>query len=167
MNSPEFQGGRLPNGRLLAGTSPDQMVFHPRAGHSRTQFGGIWEDHKNEDRPWPPQSATKSGFSDFGHDEPTDSSTYQYHFGLSFDGDDTMGHVKPNMVGTATSLRGVNGYGRNVNGGYFMREQFGELKRYKHADSWRAMPAWARGIPEPTRPGPGYTRTDMGSYFRT
>lgn len=78
-----------------------------------------------------------------------------------------MGHVKPNMKGTATALRGVNGYGRNVNGGYFMREQLGELKRYKHAESWRAMPEWARGIPEPTRPGPGYTRNDQGSYFRT
>jgi len=143
------------------------MVFHPRSGYSRTQFGGLWEDHKNEDRPWPPQSATKSGFSDFGYDEPTENSTYQQHFGITFDGADTMGHTKPNKAGTSTLRRGVNGYGRNPTGGYFMREAFGDLKRYSHADTWRAMPAWARGIPEPTRPGPGYTRTDQGGYFRT
>lgn len=78
-----------------------------------------------------------------------------------------MGHVKPNMLGTATTPRSVNGFGRTCNGGFFMREQLGELKRYKHEDAWRAMPAWGRSIPEPTRPGPGYTRTDMGGYFRT
>jgi len=78
-----------------------------------------------------------------------------------------MGHVKPNMIGTATTPRSVNGYGRTCNGGYFMREQLGELKRYKHEDAWRAMPAWGRSMPEPTRPGPGFTRTDMGGYFRT
>jgi hypothetical protein len=167
MNSPEFQGGRLPNGRLLSGTAPDTMVFHPRSGASRTQFGGIWDEHKSEDRPLPPRSGTKSGYSDFGHMEPTDSSTYQYHFGLTFDGNDTMGHVKPNIVGTSTALRGVNGYGRNANGGFFMREQLGDLKRYSHTEAWRAMPSWARGEPEPTRPGPGFTRTDQGGYFRT
>lgn len=105
--------------------------------------------------------------SDFGYSEPTEMSTYEYHYGLTFDGQDTMGHVKPNVAGTATTLRGVNGFGRNVNGGYFSREQLGGLKRYTHADAFRAMPAWARGIPEPTRPGPGYTRTDQGGYFMT
>lgn len=145
------------------------MVYHPRCGYTRTQFGGVWEDHKGAERPWEngPRSNTKSGFSDFGHDEPTDSSTYQYHFGSFFDGGDTMGHTKCNNTGTATAVRGVNGFGRNVNGGFTMREAFGDIKKYKHAESWRAMPEWARGIPEPTRPGPGYTRTDMGSYFRT
>lgn len=167
MNSSPHQGGRLPNGRLLAGVVPDGMLYHPRSGYSRTQFGGLWEDHKTEDRAWPPQSNTKSGFSDFDANEPTECSTYQHHFGLTFDGADTMGQYKPNATGTSTALRGVNGYGRSKNGGYFMREKLGELKRYKHEDSWRAMPSWARGMPEPTRPGPGYTRTDQGGYFRT
>lgn len=157
----------MPSGRLLSGVSPEGMVFHPRAGASRTQFGGHWEDHKTEDRPLVPQSCTKSGFSDFGFDEPTEYSTYQNHFGVLFDGNDTMGHSKPNMAGVATASRGVNGYERNPSGGFVMRESMGALKKYSHADTWRAMPAWARGIPEPTRPGPGYTRTDQGGYFRT
>lgn len=167
MNSPSHTGGRLPNGRLLSGVQPEGMVFHPRSGFSRTQFGGVWEDHKTEDRPWPPQSCTKSGFSDFAPDEPMDASTYQSHFGITFDGTDTMGHVKPNTTGIMTAVRTVNGYGRSVNGGFFVREKLGDLSRYKHTDAWRAMPAWARGMPEPTRPGPGYTRNDQGGFFRT
>jgi len=165
MNSPAHAGGRLPNGRLLSGAAPEGMTHHPRAGCSRTQFGGIWEDHKTEERPV--QSNTRTGFSEFGDAEPTENSTYAHHFGFWFDGGDTMNHQKPNMVGTSTGVRAVNGYGRNANGGFFMREKLGEIKRYKHADSWRGMPQWARKQPEPTRPGPGYTRTDMGGYFRT
>jgi len=167
MNSPPTTGGRLPNGRLLSGTAPDGMLHHPRCGTSRTQFGGIWEDHKCTERPVQVPSGTRTGFSEFGDAEQTDTSTYQNHFGTFFDGDDTMSHVKPNIVGTATATRGVNGYGRNANGGFTMREKLGDMRRYKHADSWRGMPAWARKIPEPTRPGPGYTRTDQGGYFRT
>lgn len=169
MNSPQHMGGRLPNGRLLSGSAPEGMLHHPRCGTSRTQFGGIWEDHKTPavtgDRP--AQSNTRTGFSEFGDNEDTEKSTHQHHFGTFFDGSDTMSHVKPNKRGMATVMRGVNGYGRNATGGFCTREQMGELPRYKHADSWRGMPAWARKIPEPTRPGPGYTRTDQGGYFRT
>lgn len=167
LNSAPHMGGRLPNGRLLSGLQPDGMTYTPRAGYSRTQFGGMWEDHKTEDRPTIPQSDTRCGLSDFGHDEPHECSTYAYHFGLTFDGKDTMGHMKPNFVGTSTALRGVNGYGRSCNGGFFMREQLGEMKKYNHTEAYRAMPAWARGIPEPTRPGCGFTRTDQGGFFRT
>lgn len=114
-----------------------------------------------------PQSDTRCGLSDFGHAEPHEIGTYQYHFGLSFDGKDTMGHMKPNMVGHATASRAVNGFGRSANGGFYQREALGEMRKYNHAEAYRAMPAWARGIPEPTRPGCGFTRTDMGGYFRT
>jgi len=159
-------GGRLPSGRLLSGVKPDSMVYHPRMGSSRTQFGGIWEDHKTEDVI--PKSITKSGYSDFNYDDPHESTTYANHFGAyGGSGEDTMGDVKPNVIGTATMTRGVNGFGRNRTGGFYMREQLGELKRYKHVDAWRSMPSWARCIPEPTRPGPGFTRNDQGGYFRT
>lgn len=167
MNSPATTGGRLPNGRLLSGEAPDSMVHHPRCGQSRTQFGGIWEEHKTYDRFAPEQSNTRSGFSEFGDNEPTENSTYQQHFSTFFTGGDSMGHLKPNLRGVSTAARGVNGYGRNTHGGFTAREQMGELPSYKHADAWRGMPAWARKIPEPTRPGPGYTRTDQGGYFRT
>jgi hypothetical protein len=165
MNSPAHTGGRLPNGRLLSGWATEGMVHHPRCGQSRTQFGGMWEDHKIGDRPV--QSNTRTGFSDFGDVEPPDTSTYAHHFGTFFDGADTMSHLKPNKCGFATVARGVNGFGRNATGGFCTREQMGDLPRYNHADTWRGMPAWARKIPEPTRPGPGYTRTDQGGYFRT
>jgi len=165
MNSPPTGGNRLPNGRLLSGAAPEGMINHPRCGQSRTQFGGIWEDHKTYDRP--AQSGTRTGFSEFGDDEPTEHSTYGNHFGTFFDGGDTMSHLKPNHRGIATVARGVNGYGRSVTGGFCSREQMGEMPKYKHSESWRGMPAWARKIPEPTRPGPGYTRTDQGGYFRT
>jgi hypothetical protein len=169
MNSPPYQGGRNANGRLLSGVSPEGMVAHPRAGYSRTQFGGVWEEHRNDrvEELAFPRTTTRSGFSDFAADDPMECSTYQLHFGQTFDGGDTMGHVKPNSSGVATSLRSVNGYGRSVNGGFFMREQLGDIKRYQHSEPWRSMPAWARGIPEPTRPGPGYTRNEQGGYFRT
>jgi len=165
MNSPQHTGGRLPNGRLLSGWATEGMVHHPRCGQSRTQFGGMWEDHKIGDRPV--QSNTRTGFSDFGADEQPEASTYGHHFGTFFDGADTMSHLKPNKCGFATVARGVNGFGRNATGGFCTREQMGDLPRYNHADTWRGMPAWARKIPEPTRPGPGYTRTDQGGYFRT
>jgi len=168
MNSPSTTGGRLPNGRLLSGQAPDTMVHHPRCGQSRTQNGGIWEEHKTFDRFAPEQSNTRCGFSEFGDNEPTENSTYQQHFvGGSFAGGDSMGPSKPNTRGISTATRGVNGYGRSATGGFTSREQMGGLPSYKHADAWRGMPAWARKIPEPTRPGPGYTRTDQGGYFRT
>lgn len=167
LNSPAHGGGRLPSGRLLSGYNNGEMVHSPRAGYSRTQHGGMWEDHKAEHRPWPPQSATRTGLSDFDVNEALETTTYTMHYGHTFDGYDTMGTCKPNVTGVSTASRSVNGYGRNPNGGYFLREQMGEPKNYNHGEAYRAMPAWARGKPEPTRPGPGYTRTDLGGFFRT
>lgn len=167
LNSPAHGGGRLPSGKLLSGFSRNDMVHSPRAGHSRTQFGGFWEDHKTEHRPWPPQSATKTGLSDFDANEALETTTYSQHFGTTFDGYDTMGSSKPNVTGVSTAIRSVNGFGRNPNGGFYLREQMGEPKSYNHGESFRAMPSFARGKPEPTRPGPGFTRNDLGGYFRT
>jgi len=167
LNSPAHNGGRLPTGRLLSGQSTLNMVQSPRTGYSRTQFGGLWEDHKNENRPWPPQSATRTGLSEFDASEALEHTTYSNHYGHTFDGTDTMGSSKPNVTGVSTRTRCENGYGRNPNGGYYLREQMGEPTQYNHGESYRAMPSWARGLPEPTRPGPGFTRTDLGGYFRT
>jgi len=166
INAPPHNGGRLPNGRLLSGRTPGGAVHGPRCGQSRTQFGGIWEDHKSPNRDGAPVKNTSSGLSEFGGDEPTQPSTYQAHFKIDYDPSEGQ-FQKPNEIGIATIVRGVNGYGRSRHGGYFLREQLGEMKRYSHVDAFRAMPDWARGQPEPTRPGPGYTRTDQGGFFRT
>jgi hypothetical protein len=143
------------------------MLHTPRAGHSRTANGGIWEDHKTASKPWPPPSGTRTGYSDFGEVDPHETTTYANHFGATFDGYDTQGFQKPNVSGVSREIRAVNGYGRSAHGGFFMREQLGDVKKYNHAESFRAMPSHARGIAEPTRPGPGYTRNHHGGYHRT
>lgn len=158
--------GQTPRTPLLSGQTFDGKAYTPRSGYSRTAFGGIWEDHKPPDGPWP-RALNHCGFSDFDPDEPTDVSTYKYHFSLFYDGEDTAGHMKPNRMGTATAMRAINGYERNELGGYFQRHAFGEPKEADLSDGFRAIPSWGRKIAEPTRPGPGYTRTDMGGYFRT
>jgi len=150
---------------LLSGQAFDTMVYTPRAGYSRTVFGGIWEDHKPQEGMWP-RALNHCGFSDFDPDEPTDTSTYKYHFSLFYDGEDTAGYAKPNRVGTATATRGINGYERNDLGGFFQRHAYGDPKQTDMTEAFRAIPPWSRKLAEPTRPGPGYTRTDMGGFFQ-